>query len=1020
MTTSPTKRLSGAWRAAILILISAITYPVAAVSINLVSHSDSSFSPSLSSGGDSGLPIISANGRYVLYASTADNLALISNSVTTFSSLPRPLNVFLRDRNVGSNVLVSVSNTGNNGGNGDSWPVGISTNGQYALFESTASNLVDDDTNNVSDVFVRDLLNGITYLASVSTNGNPGNGVSRNAVMTPDGRYVAFISAANNLATGDTNKVPDVFLRDLQTLTTTYVSLGAISTNSASAAPGGSSESPVITPDGRHIAFFSTATNLVSGVQTVGDVYVRDVVGGTTAWASVNARSIFFNNVGNSNAIACNQHISDDGQFVAFVACTNRVTSTSTRGIALRHHLQSGVTETVHTNVHLPLLAFESIRNLDMTPDGRFIAFAGNVTGFSGADSAIYLWDAQTGLNTLVSTDTNGTVVAGGICDSPAVSADGRFVAFVANATGLVTNTLAGEYHLYRRDLVANVTSLVDSDLNGFGVGVDTTVVLSLSANGNLIAFESTSPMLVLNDRNHRSDVFALNFTTATMDLISARHAALPSYTPSGVSGGFLYSLNTDGRYVAFASEADDLVTNDGNGLRDVFVRDQLIGTNILVSVGTNGFAGEGYSTAPSISGDGRYVAFSSYATNLTANDTSIGEDVYVRDLQSGAMTLASVSTNGINPGNKDSYLPTISADGRYVMFRSKASNLAAGSFGNGIENLFLRDLQSGTNYPLTTGGLISASMTPDGHYIAYADAAGGITGTVYVWNTQFSTRSTNTSGVRISKVVISPDGSRIATVATNSNGSAAGIFVVNRVANTNVLITTSTGSPGPRPGLQFSGDGRFLTYTLTTTNQVFLYDGQSNTSQLVSKRYDSATGGSGGVSDSSIISADGRYVIFRSGATNIVASDTNTIPDLFVYDRLTGTNTLLTQNLSGNAPANNRSRSPVFSGNGKTVVFQSWASDISTNDFNQLGDMYAFAFELFFVTISPASSPAGGKVLTWPATPGETYVVQYKNDLVTANWSPLAGTVNIIGNRAYLTNTPPIPEQRFYRVVVQ
>ncbi len=132
---------------------------------------------------------------------------------------------------------------------------GISTNGRFVLFESDATNLVANDTNNAQDIFVRDLVNGTTTLVSVNTNGWSGSGESRDPAMTPDGRYVAFISAANDLVPGDTNGIPDIFVRDLQSNTTTLVSVGATSTSSIF--PTGSSEMPEITPDGRYIAFYS-------------------------------------------------------------------------------------------------------------------------------------------------------------------------------------------------------------------------------------------------------------------------------------------------------------------------------------------------------------------------------------------------------------------------------------------------------------------------------------------------------------------------------------------------------------------------------------------------------------------------------------------------------------------------------------------------------------------------------------------------------------------------------------------
>src|SRR5262249_10132676 len=155
-------------------------------------------------------------GRYVLFASTANNLVL-SSSNNPLPMIPlAKLNVFLRDRANGTTTLVSVNLAGTGGGNGDSVPTALSTDGRYPLFESSASDLIAGDTNGVADVFVRDLVSNSTVLVSVSTNGGAANGVCRGSTMTADGRYVAFVSAANNLVADDTNGIPDVFVRDLQ------------------------------------------------------------------------------------------------------------------------------------------------------------------------------------------------------------------------------------------------------------------------------------------------------------------------------------------------------------------------------------------------------------------------------------------------------------------------------------------------------------------------------------------------------------------------------------------------------------------------------------------------------------------------------------------------------------------------------------------------------------------------------------------------------------------------------------
>ena len=164
-------------RVFVTVFIASSVYP--AKTAQLVSVSGSAPGPKLGGSGDSGLSIISRDGRYVLFASTANNLMLTNNNNFV---LPCRFNVFLRDNMAQTTTLVSVNQAGTGGGNGDSFPTGISTNGQFALFESSASDLVANDTNNASDIFVRDVVNGTTTLVSVSTNGGTPLPTARRAV----------------------------------------------------------------------------------------------------------------------------------------------------------------------------------------------------------------------------------------------------------------------------------------------------------------------------------------------------------------------------------------------------------------------------------------------------------------------------------------------------------------------------------------------------------------------------------------------------------------------------------------------------------------------------------------------------------------------------------------------------------------------------------------------------------------------------------------------------------------------
>jgi dipeptidyl aminopeptidase/acylaminoacyl peptidase len=1002
-----------------LAAISAALFVFSTDAVQLVTIQGTSFAPQAGGSGDSGLSIISRDGRYVLFASTANNLTLVNNNNFV---LPRRFNVFLRDRLASTTTLVSVNMAGNGGGNGDSFPTGISTNGQFALFESSASDLVANDTNKASDIFMRDLGSGLTTLVSVSTNGTSGNGTSRGSVMTGDGRYVAFVSTASNLVSGDTNNSADVFVRDLQAGKTTLVSVGA-STNS---------ESPEITPDGRYVAFYSTATNLVPGVATNGDIFVRDLLAGNTTWASTNARAIAQSVTGSTNFVSCNYSISDDGQFVAFEACTNPPSGSTALGIVLRYHLPTGLTDIICTNANVPLASFPNLHDLAMTPDGRFTAYVGNV---SGTNTAIYLWDAQTGTNTLVSAKPDNSGPADGFCDSPVVSSNGQFVAFVSTASNLVASTLTGGWHVYLRDLQAGVTQLLDADTNGVGVGVAPTLVPALSADGSVVAFDSAN---LLSDNRHLNyNVFARDLTTGITGSISVRQPVLPSQTPNGLSGITPFSVSANGRFVAFYSDADDLVPNDTNGFGDVFVRDLVAGTNILVSVNTNGNAsGDGLSTDPSISSNGQYVVFTSSADNLVPGGTN-ARNVYIRDLQAGTTALVSVSTNGVDPGNGDSFLPIISADGRYVLFHSGASNLAAGSVSG--ENLFFRDLQAGTTYVLTSGGVSSASMTPDGQSVAFIGTAAGTSGTkLYVWNSQLTaltyTNSPSIPSTVIPVVSISPNGQKLAYLASSPLNLSVADLVLNTVSTIN-----PSGAFFSHAGLQFSSDGRFLTYAGKTNSasgapNVFLYDFQTGSNLLVSQNFNSHVAANTN-SDSPAISPNGRFVAYRSFATNLVSLDSNNVADLFIYDMASNTTYLVSVNGAGNSSADDRSLKPVFSGDSQTLYFQSWASDISDNDFNGYSDIFALDLVLPlpgsggggstnsvsspYVQLVPAGTLSPNPVISWPLASGEAYRVQFKTNLTDPVWLILPGNAAFIGATGYFGDPSPAPGQRFYRIVL-
>ena len=260
--------------------------------------------PSLSGAGGSFAPSFSGDGRSIVFLSQARNL------VTNDDRAPF-LDVFLRNRQTGVTQLISVNRSGTGGGDADATFVSISADSQQIVFASAASNLAGNDTNKLSDIFLRDLAANTTTLVSVGVTGaNSGNGLSTASAISADGRWVAFESDASNLVTNDLNGFPtslklnrDVFVRDLWSNSTTLVSVSADGLNSGLAwgRTPASSDSFAMTPDGRFVAFRSGGTNLIpGGIQVFiigqGDVlsptwtgiFVRDMQGGQTVWASTN------------------------------------------------------------------------------------------------------------------------------------------------------------------------------------------------------------------------------------------------------------------------------------------------------------------------------------------------------------------------------------------------------------------------------------------------------------------------------------------------------------------------------------------------------------------------------------------------------------------------------------------------------------------------------------------------------------------------------------------------------------
>ena len=389
--------------------------------------------------------------------------------------------VFVHDRQTGETTRVNVDSSGNQG-NGSAFGPAISADGRIVAFVSGATNLVPGDTNTRPDVFVHDRQTGETTQVSVDSQGQKGNDESFPPSLSADGRFVAFISAADNLVPGDTNGHPDVFVHDRQTGQTTRVSVDS-SGNQGNGQSFGRLFRAQISADGRFVAFESAANNLVSDdTNFFPDVFVHDRQTGQTTRVNRNSSG------NQANLVSEFRAFSPDGRFVVFwSAASNLVPGDTNDQDIFIHDRQTGQTSLLMNDQNSDVTA--------LSTDGRFIAFSSVhqdlVAGDTNISRDIFVHDLQTGQTTRVSVSSAGTQ-SNGLSLSPAISGNGRFVAFQSIATNLVADDTNGLPDIFVHDRGTSTTRHPGStDLDGNG----------------------TSDLLWRNTRNGSTAVWLLNGT---------------------------------------------------------------------------------------------------------------------------------------------------------------------------------------------------------------------------------------------------------------------------------------------------------------------------------------------------------------------------------------------------------------------------------------------------------------------------------------------------------------------------
>ncbi|GAP97340.1 Calx-beta domain-containing protein [Leptolyngbya sp. NIES-2104] len=732
-------------------------------------------------------PVISQDGSRVAFVSTASRFATDTNTVSDVFAWTRTgVDEFGSPQ--GTIQLVSVNSAGNDSGNivggfgsnaGSQNPI-ISRNGNAIAFTSSSSNLVTDDANNAIDVFVRNLTTNQTALVSRSSSGAIGNDASGNASLNADGTRIAFTSLAMNLVNGDTNNQQDVFVRDTSTNTTFLISrtsTGGVGNNASgtiASSIGAPTSVPIISNDGSTVTFVSLATNLTAeDSNALFDGFIIPIATGNATLISRrdNNPDLVSRTGSGSSTVGANS-VSEDGRFIVFTSAAPEVVDGDTNGVSdvfLRDR-QTGKNTLISRG---SAIANGASGNAIISANGNYIVFTSAASNLVAGDTNnqvdLFWVNRQTGeirlvsqganapsLNPVISADglvvaftsTASNLVAGdtnglqdvfvwnsannsivqisrgdGVSEQPVISQDGRYVAFISAASNLVAGDTNGRRDVFVWDRNTSALTLVSRSTNGTLSDGDSSE-LSISSNGRKIAFTSTASNLIDNaaDADGDEDVFVRDLDTNTTIHVSVNQSGGYSTVPqTGPNAGFnarAFSpvISGNGEFVVFTSDFDDLVTGDANGANDIFRRNLAAGTTQLVSVnrsgtasgsgtpgsdgGTGGGSGKG-SSAPSITRDGRFVVFNSFSNDLAAGDTNDALDVFVRDMLAGVTTLVSQNPDETNSGRGASFNPVISGNGSYIAFNSLAPDLTIRDL-NGASDVFGLNLASTVSISLS------------------------------------------------------------------------------------------------------------------------------------------------------------------------------------------------------------------------------------------------------------------------------------------------------------------------------
>ncbi len=370
---------------------------------------------------------------------------------------------------------------------------------------------------------------------------------------------------------------------------------------------------------------------------------------------------------------------------------------------------------------------------------GRYVAFQSYATNLVASDTNneqdIFVYDRDTDTIERISV-SSAEAEGNGSSGYPIISANGNYVVFTSYATNLVAGDTNGFQDVFLRDIALGATSRISVDSNEVE-GDSDSYSPYISSDGNFITFVSDAANLVAGDTNGSADIFMRDIALGTTTRISVSSDEVEG---DNGSDGDIQSMPSDNNLVVFSSTSTNLIAGDTNGSRDVFLRDIELGTTMRISVDSSEVEGDSTSTDPIISADGNFVVFRSEASNLVSGDTNGSEDIFIRDITLGTTTRISVDNEG-SEGDTQSYYPTISSDGRYIAYSSQATNLVDNDT-NALIDVFLYDRDTETVVRVSVdddGNQISnsnqvqsrPSISEDNQYISFDFSNGGVEGLV-------------------------------------------------------------------------------------------------------------------------------------------------------------------------------------------------------------------------------------------------------------------------------------------------